>query len=87
MQWNYDGSLLGFINKEKNFYMLDPRQQEAAAVCKAHEGAKPQRFQWISNSGKFLSVGVNSMGNRQYAVFDTRDLSAPLCMKTLDNDN
>jgi len=25
MQWNYDGSLLGFINKDKNFLMLDPR--------------------------------------------------------------
>jgi len=25
MQWNYDGSLLGFLNKDKNFLLLDPR--------------------------------------------------------------
>lgn len=55
MNWNYDGSLIGSITKEKKMHILDPRQLGSAMVTQAHEGSKSQRIQWLGNSGNILT--------------------------------
>lgn len=52
----------------------------------AHQGIKAQRLQWIGNSGKIITMGSDDFNERQYAVFDTRDISKPLTLKKLDNE-
>ena len=41
MKWNYYGSLLGCINKNKQMHIYDPRSPGSAIVTKAHAGIKP----------------------------------------------
>jgi hypothetical protein len=56
-------------------------------VANAHGGIKPQRFSWIKDSGKIVSVGTNDFNEREYAVIDTRgDISKPLVKSKLDNN-
>jgi WD40 repeat protein len=42
MQWNYDGSLLAVVNKEKKLSVFDPRALDSALLTKGHEGNKKQ---------------------------------------------
>lgn len=41
MKWNYDGSLLGCINKGKEMHLFDPRSPDLAIKVQAHRGIKP----------------------------------------------
>ena len=45
------------------------------------------RIQWTKNGDKLVSVGSNDFNERQYGVFDIRDMSKPLAMAKLDNQN
>jgi WD40 repeat protein len=86
MKWNYDGSLLGCINKNKQMHLYDPRSPDTAIVTNAHGGTKPQRMSWIRDSGKILTVGSSEFNEREWAVYDTRgDMSKPLVQQKLDN--
>mmetsp|Transcript_16610 Transcript_16610/g.25603 ORF Transcript_16610/g.25603 Transcript_16610/m.25603 type:complete len:185 (-) Transcript_16610:1041-1595(-) len=87
LRWNQDGSLLGAINKDKKMHLFDPRSEGNAMVGNGHEGSKPQSLNWVGNTGKLITVGTDSFSERQYGIFDSRDLSKPLVMKKLDNNN
>ena len=87
MTWNYDGSQLGVITKERKMHIFDPRQMEAAMITKAHEGSKAQRLTWLGDSSKILTQGWSAFNERQYAVYDTRNIDTPLTIKKLDNNN
>jgi coronin-1B/1C/6 len=43
MDWNYDGSQLAAINKDKKMHVVDPRQLDTAMETQAHQGSKSQR--------------------------------------------
>lgn len=51
----------------------------------AHEGARPQKVCWLGDSQTVLTTGFSKISERQYAVWDLRDLSQPLIMKRLDD--
>ena len=79
MQWNNDGSMIGMIAKDKRMHIFDPRSPESAMVTQAHQGGKPQRINWVGNTGKIVTVGTSEYNERQYAIFDTRgDINTPL---------
>ena len=87
MKWNFDGSLIGTINKNKQMHLFDPRSPTSAIVTTAHGGIKPQRMAWIGDSGKILTVGTSEFNEREWAVFDTKgDMSKPLVKAKLDNE-
>ena len=56
-------------------------------VAPCHEGSKSQRLTWIGNSEQILTQGWSAYMERQYAVWDPRDLTKPLTLKKLDNNN
>ena len=87
MDWNYDGSMLAILTKEKKMHVLDPRSNETAQSTRAHEGSKAQRLTWLGNSGHILSHGFSGFSERQWAVWDSRKIETPICMKKLDNHN
>jgi len=87
MDWNYDGSKIGLISKDKQLHIFDPRQPEQAMSTQAHEGNKAQRFKWLGNTGNILTSGFSEYNERQYAVFDTRAIEKPLTMRKLDTQN
>ena len=85
LDWSHNGSLLAAITKEKNAVIFDPRKDGSALTTNTHEGGKPQKICWLGDSQTFLSTGFSKISERQYGVYDLRDLSQPLIMKRLDD--
>jgi hypothetical protein len=54
-------------------------------VANTHEGARQQKICWLGDSQTFVTAGFSKVSERQYAVWDNRDLSQPLLMKRLDD--
>lgn len=87
MNWNFDGSRLGAMTKDIKMTIYDPRQAEAAQTFETHQGIKGGRFTWLGDSQKLMTQGFSSYGERQWAIFDSRNTEKPLAIKTLDNNN
>lgn len=68
-------------------HIIDPRQLDAAMVTQAHEGSKAQRLSWVGNSNHIITHGWSAYNERQWAIFDTRNIETPLTIKKLDNNN
>jgi len=41
LEWSFNGSLLGFMTKDKNLNIIDPRKEGSAMQTFTHEGARP----------------------------------------------
>lgn len=83
--WNYDGSLLVAVSKDKRIRTLDPRANTVVSEGEAHVGQKAMRVVWLGNTPFALSTGFSKTRERQYALWDTRDLSKPAKMSSLDS--
>ena len=86
IEWNLNGSMLASAGKDKCIHLFDPRQLDQAVVAKGHGGIKPMRIQWNLAGDKIVTVGANDFNERQYGVFDVRDMSKPLVMAKLDTN-
>eukprot|EP00026_Physarum_polycephalum_P002001 Phypoly_transcript_02005.p1 GENE.Phypoly_transcript_02005~~Phypoly_transcript_02005.p1 ORF type:complete len:941 (-),score=244.83 Phypoly_transcript_02005:204-2969(-) len=85
ISWNYDGSLLVAVSKDKRIRTLDPRANTVVSEGEAHVGQKAMRVVWLGNSPYALSTGFSKTRERQYALWDTADLSKPIKLSTLDS--
>lgn len=85
LDWSFNGSLLGLLTKEKTLNVFDPRKEGSALKTNTHEGARPQKLVWLGNSQHIFTAGFSKTSEREYAVWDVRDLSAPLIKKRLDD--
>lgn len=87
MEWNYDGSLIGTLCKDKNVRLFDPRAPDAALTAPAFQGAKAGRVAFLDNKGKFMATGFSSTSVRQYAIYDVKKFDAPMTTVDLDQSN
>lgn len=85
LEWSQNGSLLGAITKDRVLNIFDPRKDGAALSAQTHEGARPQKLSWLGNNNNIFTAGFSKISEREYAVFDTRDMSQPLIKKRLDD--
>ncbi|KAI9011899.1 hypothetical protein CLU79DRAFT_848786 [Phycomyces nitens] len=83
--WKGDGALLGTSSKGA-VQVWDPRAQDkAVASGSGHEGIKGSRVVWLGDSNSIFTVGMNKIRNRQYALWDVRNMSTPLKMTMFDS--
>lgn len=75
LEWSHNGSLLGAITKDRTLNIFDPRKEGPALSTSTHEGARPQKLTWLGNSSTIFTAGFSKVAEREYAVWDTRDLS------------
>jgi coronin-1B/1C/6 len=85
LDWNYNGSLLCSNAKDKKVRVIDPRQQAIAQEGNSHIGVKGGRALWLGKHDKLVSVGFGSGASREYMIWDTKNMSAPLLKQGLDN--
>jgi len=78
LSWCYDGSTLATFCKDKKLRVFDPRTGGIAGEVQAHQGVKGGRALWLGKHDKIFSVGFGQTSERQYFVFDPKNLSAPL---------
>jgi coronin-1B/1C/6 len=82
--WNYDGSKLATASKDKKARLIDPRTGEIVKEFPAHDGNKGSRCIWLGNKDWILTVGLNRTSEREFRIWDVRDLSKQLAFKSVD---
>lgn len=85
LDWNYDGSLLCSNAKDKKIRIIDPRQQAIISEGNSHVGVKGGRALWLGKHDKIVSVGFGSGASREFMIWDSKNMSAPIYKQNLDN--
>jgi len=84
VSWNYDGSLFATTCKDKGLRIIDPRKGKVKQQRKAaHDGTKTSKCIFLKD-GRIVTFGFSRMSDRQYALWDSRDLSSPMVMEDID---
>jgi len=78
INWNYDGSTLCTFAKDKKVRLFDPRNPGTAAEGNGHVGVKGGRALWLGKHDAIFTVGFGSTSERQYYIYDPKNLSTPL---------
>jgi len=84
-EWSANGSLIGTVHKGKQVVVYDPRKDGEAMSGPSHEGARQQKMVWAGNNETIITTGFSKISERQFAVYDIKNLSAPLEMRRLDD--
>lgn len=82
--WNYDGSSIAVTSKDKKVRVIDPRSNAVISEGQGHEGLKAQKVVWLGNTPRILTTGFSKTRERQYAIWDAKNLSKPLKLTSLD---
>ncbi|XP_023721225.1 coronin-2B isoform X2 [Cryptotermes secundus] len=84
MSFNRDGSLIATTCKDKKLRIIEPRRGIVLSEGVCHAGTKACKVVFLGNTGRVLTTGFSRHSDRQYAVWSQNDLSAPLCIETID---
>lgn len=86
VSWNWNGSLAAVSCKDKQMRILDPRANTFAAQCSPHQGVKGFRACYLGKPREAIfTVGFNKTSERQYALWDPKNLEKPLTTASIDN--
>jgi hypothetical protein len=85
VEWNANGSLLATSSKDRKVRVIDPRSKTVVSEGEAHQGVKPSRVIWTKD--KLLSVGFTKQSEREYCLWDSRDVSKPLNRTNVDSSS
>jgi WD40 repeat protein len=84
--WNVSGSLLATACKDKKIRVIDPRQSKVTGEAEGHQGIKGSRVIWLGND-KLFSVGFTKTSEREFAIWDPRDMSKTLTRQAVDTSS
>jgi len=82
--WNRNGSMLATSCKDKKVRIIDPRQKKIAQEVEAHGGVKGSRVIYLGMD-KLFSVGFSKSSEREFAIWDARNLGTKLTGQTVDS--
>jgi len=83
--WNANGSLVVTSCKDKKVRIVDPRANSVVSEGEAHQGIKGSRAIWLGSKEKILSCGFTKTSEREYCLFDPKDMSKPLNRVQVDS--
>ncbi|XP_078683818.1 coronin-7-like [Branchiostoma floridae x Branchiostoma belcheri] len=84
--WKEDGSLLATSCKDKKIRVLDPRAGSTVQAGEGHQNVRDSRVLWLGEKDMLLSVGFSKMRERQYIVWDPRNMGQTLATEALDSN-
>jgi len=80
-----NGSLISSASKDKKVRIADPRGNIIVHAWEAHSGVKGTRAAWLGHFTELiLTLGFSKTSDRQFAIWDTKNLSAPLTIQNVD---
>lgn len=85
LSWNQDGSQVASSCKDKTLRIFDPRANSCVAETPDLQGAKGGRVQWMHRKNVIFTCGFGKGSERQYAMYDPRNLSERLLLETIDS--
>lgn len=85
--WNRDGSQIASACRDKKLRVIDPRKQTVGAEVVCHQGVKGVRVCWMADKDKILTTGFTKTIEREFCVWDPRNLAEPLAKQILDTQS
>ena len=86
MRWSPKGDVLALMLKNKTMTFFDPRSKDSVLSNPAHQSARAQKIAWI-NDETVVTVGFDKQQQREYAVWDLRNLSdGPIATDALGSE-
>jgi hypothetical protein len=82
--WNKTGSLVVTSCKDKKLRVIDPRANKVVQEAEAHAGVKGSRAIWLGAKEKIFSTGFGKTSEREFCIWDPKDLSKPLNRTNVD---
>eukprot|EP00158_Paraphelidium_tribonemae_P002387 Partr_v1_DN25321_c0_g1_i2_m22006 putative Coronin, actin binding protein len=87
ISWNYNGSLFATTCKDKKLRIVDPRSNSIVGETEGHQGVKGSRVCWLGDSDRVVTTGFSKTSDRQYKIWDSRNLAEPLKSENLDTSS
>jgi len=84
VQWSLQGNLLASTGKDKKLRIQDPRTNSVTAEGECHQGVKGTRVVWLGPN-RLFTTGFSKTSDREYCVWDLKDLSKPLARTVVDS--
>lgn len=84
LEWKYNGSLIVTTCKDKKLRIIDPRSSKVTGEAEAHSGIKGSRATFLGRKDKIFSVGFSKTSEREYAIWDPRNLGTVLNRVSID---
>jgi len=82
--WNRNGSMLATSCKDKKLRTIDPRQNKIAQEVEGHQGVKGSRIIYLGMD-KLFSVGFTKTSEREFSIWDARNLGTKLTSQSVDS--
>jgi coronin-1B/1C/6 len=82
--WNATGSQLASTCKDKKLRLADPRTEKTMQEYEGHAGVKGARVLYLGNTQRLLSVGFSKLSERQFMMWDLRNMGTPLVTENID---
>jgi len=83
--WDFTGTSYATSCKNKGMRIIDARAAAvSSAVETAHEGSKCVKLTYLGSMDKLVSVGFSKQSQRQFKVWDLRNLSAEVKRTDID---
>ncbi|CAG7835248.1 unnamed protein product [Allacma fusca] len=87
ISFNRDGSLLATTCKDKKLRIIDPRTGKVVNENHCHEGTKATKVVYLGDTERVITTGFSRYSDRQFAVWDQRNLSKPLTLVEIDSSS
>mmetsp|Transcript_959 Transcript_959/g.1440 ORF Transcript_959/g.1440 Transcript_959/m.1440 type:complete len:454 (+) Transcript_959:132-1493(+) len=83
--WDHTGANFATSSKDKKIRICDVRNNKVSQIINtAHEGARSTKLTYLGSKEKLLSVGFTRQSQRQFKIWDPRNLSQEI--KRIDID-
>jgi len=83
VEWNHNGSQVVTTCKDKKARVFDPRTNTIASEVVCHQGVKNSRAIWVKQN--VLTVGFSKTSEREFKIWDPRNMVDPLTSTTIDS--
>lgn len=85
MAWSFDGSKLSTVSKDNYLRQWDPRQKTQIAEGICHSGIKPSKVVDLKEEHFIFTTGFSQKREREYAVWDARNLKQAVKLQCIDS--
>lgn len=85
--FNYTGASFAAVSKDKKIRVFDTHSGKVTSEGDSHAGSKGSRIVWLGDSDLVLTTGFSKMSERQYGLWNTKDLSKSLKTENVDTSS
>mmetsp|Transcript_23307 Transcript_23307/g.65455 ORF Transcript_23307/g.65455 Transcript_23307/m.65455 type:complete len:392 (+) Transcript_23307:76-1251(+) len=83
LAWSYAGDpVVACMGDDKNLSLIDVRAAKVVFQGAAHAGTKRAKVAWLGNEDKLATTGFSKFRERQFFVWDKRNMEKPLASKS-----